>query len=480
MSEKPKITKPKNPESAGSFLRSSKGRMAVFAGAGVVLLILIARMMGGGQSHYRPPPPKPINTTPGTNNLYDRTLSDRVQSLSSQNQQLQSQLDTLTTKLQNLQQTQVRMAHEEKSALSKQAGELSAAQREAEQRGKHTPTPPNSKAPGSGFNPSSYKMPPQPNGGYVPPPPPAGGYSGNAPESSSGNASVSSGPAPLEIANANAPAKAKTLKVKWKKNPYAGYMPAGSFAKAALLTGVDAGTSDYTRSNPQPILMRVQSNAQLPGAARYGIKACFLIGSGYGNLSAERVYIRLTHISCISQSLGGVVASPIQGYVVDSDGVLGMRGRVINRTGALLAKALLAGFAQGASSIARMASESVTTSSLTGATTATISPNNILKGAGFAGIGGAASILARQYIKEASSIYPVIEVPPGRKATVVLTKGVSLKWSLYTGLYHPVVNAPHDGTIPAAGNDTTGATTSGTQQASSTLSPVTSTSGAHS
>lgn len=466
MTDKPKLNKPKTPDSAGSFLRSSKVKLAAFVGGGLLALFLIARVMGGGPMAFTAPRPKPIDTTPGTNNLYDRTLSDRVESIHEQNQHLRNQVGRLESQLKTLEGEQDKLSHQEAAA----ARMARSAKNTADNAGAHS-----SGARGSGpqnaggFNPAAYKVPPPPSGGYVPPPPPASGYADHPSSPSSSSTAHGKGPTPLVIANANATGAAKQLKVTWKRNPYAGYLPAGSFAKAALLTGVDAGTSDYTRSNPQPILMRVQNDAQLPGAARYGIRACFLIGSGYGNLSAERVYVRLTRISCLSQTRGAIVSSPIQGYVVDSDGVLGMRGRVINRTGALLAKALLAGFAQGAAQIARVASQTVTTSSLTGSTTSTIQGSQILRGAGFAGIGNAASLLAKQYIKDAQAIYPVIEVPPGRKATVVVTKGVGLRWKKYAGLYTPSVVQPHDGTIPAPGNDDTGDLSAAT---SDTTAPV--------
>lgn len=215
-------------------------------------------------------------------------------------------------------------------------------------------------------------------------------------------------------------------KVEYKKNPYKGFMVAGAFAPVALLNGLDAGTSATTQSNPMPILMNIQEHANLPGAAKYKIRNCFVLGSAYGDLSAERVYARLSTLSCVDKNEKLVLSNPVQGYLVDSDGKIGMRGVVIDRQGAKLAKALLAGFAQGLSSALGSAQSTVSSSSL--GTFSTVNGSNALQASGLQGGATAAQQLAQFYLKEASSIFPVISVDTGRTGTIVFTQGVSLNW----------------------------------------------------
>lgn len=215
-------------------------------------------------------------------------------------------------------------------------------------------------------------------------------------------------------------------KVEYKKNPYKGFMVAGAFAPVALLNGLDAGTSATTQSNPMPILMNIQDQANLPGAAKYKIRNCFVLGSAYGDLSAERVYARLSTLSCVDKNEKLVLSTPVQGYLVDSDGKIGMRGVVIDRQGAKLAKALLAGFAQGLSSALGSAQSTVSSSSL--GTFSTVNGSNALQASGLQGGATAAQQLAQFYLKEASSIFPVISVDTGRTGTIVFTQGVSLNW----------------------------------------------------
>lgn len=215
-------------------------------------------------------------------------------------------------------------------------------------------------------------------------------------------------------------------KVSYKANPYSGMLPAGAFAPIALLNGLDAGTASANQSNPQPVLMNVIDQATLPGSAKYRLKSCFVLSSAYGDLSAERVYFRLAQLSCIDKQDRLVMTTPVQGYIVDSDGKLGMRGTVADRQGAKLGKALLAGFAQGLGTAFGSAQSTMTSSAL-GAVTS-ISGGDALKQSGMTGASTAASQLASFYLKEAQNIFPVISVDAGRTGSMVFTQGVSLSW----------------------------------------------------
>ncbi|MDN5872955.1 MAG: TraB/VirB10 family protein [Sinobacteraceae bacterium] len=219
----------------------------------------------------------------------------------------------------------------------------------------------------------------------------------------------------------------------WHKNSHAGYIPAGSFAPVVLLTGVEAGTATSSQADPQPVLMRIEHPAVLPGSARYKITSCFVLGSASGSMSTERAYIRLARISCIDKARHFVLDEPLKGYLADSDGMFGLRGKLVERRGSLLAKSLLAGFASGLSNALSRAQGTAYQGSF-GATTS-FSGSQAMKSSLFGGGSQAANLLAKFYLKQAQSIFPVVEVPPRRKATLVLTNGVSLHWSDYGSLY---------------------------------------------
>lgn len=226
------------------------------------------------------------------------------------------------------------------------------------------------------------------------------------------------------------------------KNPFAGFLPAGSFAKGVLLTGVDAGASEYTRSNPQPVLIRIQEDATMAGDQNYALKTCFIMGNAYGDLSSERAHIRLARLSCTDSKRGLVLETTLRGYAVDSDGTQGLRGKVVRRNGQLIAKALLSGLAQGladaASTVSSNAAATVVGTGLTGGLTqqsTDIDSGKLAETAGFQGIGNATQILADMYLNEAKSIFPVIFVPAGRVVSVVISEGTGLEWSEHRALY---------------------------------------------
>lgn len=215
----------------------------------------------------------------------------------------------------------------------------------------------------------------------------------------------------------------------YKKNANAGLIPAGAFAPISLLNGVDAGTATSTQSNPMPVLMRITDQATLPGSAKYRLKSCFVLATAYGDLSAERVYARISRLSCVDKADRLILSQEVQGYLVDSDGKLGLRGMVTDRQGAKVGKALLAGFAQGLAGALGSAQSSVSTNSLTGGTTSTIGGVDAVRAAGLSGAQSATSQLAAFYLKEAQSIFPVITVDAGRTGTIVFSASTPLTWS---------------------------------------------------
>lgn len=201
----------------------------------------------------------------------------------------------------------------------------------------------------------------------------------------------------------------------------------GAFAPVALLTGLEAGTGQTNQANPEPILMRIQDNAVLPGGSKYKLKSCFVMGSGFGDRSTERVKIRAARLSCVDARNKLVLSSPIQGFVIDTDGALGMRGKVIDRQGLKLAQASLAGFAQGLAGALGQAQGTVTSTAF-GATNA-IGGSDALRASGLTGAQTAVSQLADFYLKEAATLFPVVRVESLRQGTLVISQDANLVWS---------------------------------------------------
>lgn len=209
-------------------------------------------------------------------------------------------------------------------------------------------------------------------------------------------------------------------------NDRQGFLPAGSFAAATLISGVEAFTGGTAQQQPQPLVIRLDANAVLPNAANYQIKGCHVLASAWGDMSSERVFGRLATLTCVDSANRLVLSEEIEGVLVDSDGKNGIRGSLQDRQGAKLARSLLAGFAKGVSS-AFGAAQSTTQSTALGMTTALIGQNASKAGA-YQGASTAADQLAEFYMKQAEATMPVIAIDAGRKVSVLFTKSKALKF----------------------------------------------------
>jgi len=206
------------------------------------------------------------------------------------------------------------------------------------------------------------------------------------------------------------------------------FIPAGSFAKGILLSGLDAPTGGLAKTNPQPVLLELQTPGTLPNRFRSRIKRCFVTAAGYGDLGSERAYLRLETLSCVMRD-GGVLEKTISGYVAGEDGKAGMRGRVVSKQGQMIGRALIAGIAGGIGDGLAKSMTSLSTSAL--GTVATVNSEDIAKVGLASGFSNALEKIADWYIDRANEMYPVIEVDSARRVDVVLTKGLDLGLDLF-------------------------------------------------
>ena len=225
---------------------------------------------------------------------------------------------------------------------------------------------------------------------------------------------------PINVILNSVPYKKKKNRVK-KKKPTGFYIPAGTFTEGLLLNGLDAPASMKGKSNPYPTLIRLTDLSFLPNRYRLSMKGCFVLAEGYGSLSSERVYLRTVTLSCIVKGGKGHISAPIKGYVVGEHGKVGLRGKVVTKQGAILAREFVAGLLQGFGSIVQQQSQTMSYSAL--GATSTINPSHIGEAGLGAGLGTAAGELSKFYAKMANSMMPVVVVGAGRKLTLVLTHG---------------------------------------------------------
>lgn len=228
----------------------------------------------------------------------------------------------------------------------------------------------------------------------------------------------------VSISQAEEKVKAKS---KEDESQTMSYLPAGSIITGTLINGMDAPTGQGARKDPFPSTLRIQKEAILPNKFRADVRECFMILSGYGDLSSERAYLRGETFSCIRED-GGVIEARLDSYAVGEDGKAGVRGRLVSKQGQMVAKSLIAGFLGGASKA--MDVNVVPTINTTGSNrTEFQSPlsSDLFQGAAVKGASSALDRIAKFYIEMAEGIFPVIEIDAGRQLDVIVTRGARLQ-----------------------------------------------------
>ena len=218
--------------------------------------------------------------------------------------------------------------------------------------------------------------------------------------------------------------------------PLSLWLPAGSHAQAVVLAGVDASAGISSQGDPRPVLLRLTGPAwtAAPGAdggaaLSVDIAGCTVTGAAHGDLSSEKVYVRLRTMTCAAPGSGAgpgsVVETEVAGFVAGS-GKTGVRGPVVSREGALVQKAFLAGLVSG---VGQGVSGAFQPQAVATGGAAAVA-NTGLADIGRAGLGaGAASAgqkVADYMIRRAEQYQPVIQLRAGTLVTVVFLEGARL------------------------------------------------------
>ncbi len=238
------------------------------------------------------------------------------------------------------------------------------------------------------------------------------------------------------------------------------YLPASSFVSARLLTGGYVGTGAGAGMTPIPVVMRLEEAVTLPNMNESDLSGCFVSGSATGDLSSERVHIRLDRLSCVAPT-GEALDMRVQGWVYDNAGMLGLPGKLITRSGQAIANALSVSILSGIGEAVSLTSQTTSTSTLTGTQTSEI------KNAWGAGLGKGISDgfdrIAEYYLDLADRIFPVLEVTPGQRVDVVFAQGALIR-TPGTGTGGTSSGAPSASTAASsAGGDANANTLGGTR-----------------
>ena len=210
------------------------------------------------------------------------------------------------------------------------------------------------------------------------------------------------------------------------------YLPANSFAKARVIVGVDASAGVSSQTDPLPVVLRITGPAR--SVADNGrvlttrIQGCLINGAARGDLSSEKVYVKLQRMTC-AQPGGRVAVSEVKGFIAFG-GKTGVRGRVVSREGSLATQAFLAGLVSSAGSAlngAFAAPVATISTGENGERNRTPSLGNV----GLRALGGGAEqtgkTVSEYLIERAEQYQPVIEMPTGVDVEIVFLDGAFVR-----------------------------------------------------
>jgi conjugal transfer pilus assembly protein TraB len=209
------------------------------------------------------------------------------------------------------------------------------------------------------------------------------------------------------------------------------YLPPNSIAKARVIVGVDASAGVTSQSDPLPVVLRITGPAR--SVYRDGkllttrVEGCLVNGAARGDLSSEKVYVKLQRMTC-PQDNGRFAVSEVKGFVSFA-GKTGVRGRVVSREGSLVTQAFGAGLLGG---LGRAASAN--TDSILQGTNITVDgkrqqlgAGEILQGGLGSGVAQSADTVSKYLIERAEQYQPVIEMPTGIDVEIVFLEGVFIQ-----------------------------------------------------
>ena len=211
------------------------------------------------------------------------------------------------------------------------------------------------------------------------------------------------------------------------------YLPPNSYAPARVIVGVDASAGVSSQNDPLPVVLRIT------GAARSVVnngrvlttrlEGCIVNGAARGDLSAEKIYVKLAKMTC-DQPGGRTAVSEVKGFI-SFGGKTGVRGRVVTREGGLVGQAFLAGiaggFGRGFSANANAVFSGAQT--VINGKREQLSPQELLTAGLGEGVAKSADMVSKYLIERAEQYQPVIEMPTGIDVEIVFLDGVYVRGS---------------------------------------------------
>jgi hypothetical protein len=198
-------------------------------------------------------------------------------------------------------------------------------------------------------------------------------------------------------------------------------LPAGSFVRGRLLTGLFATTH---AGGALPALFAVREAFTGPNQTAIPLQGCLALGKAQADLASLRALVQLTTLACVWPD-GRTFEQPVAGYATGRDGTLGLPGRLEQRAGAYLGRTFLASLVAGAAEAFAAAERTTQITPLGGSQSVVTGDTG--KYAAFSALATASARVADFYLAQAEQLLPVVWVASGLDVQLVLQQGVTLE-----------------------------------------------------
>ena len=199
-------------------------------------------------------------------------------------------------------------------------------------------------------------------------------------------------------------------------------LPAGSWVRAKLLTGVQANAK-----YPYNVLLQLDYAYTGPNGVKIPLNGCLVLGGATADLSIERVIISPHTLSCVRDN-GEYLQRKVTGFVAGRDSSNGMMGVYDSKQSQVFLQAVLAGVVKGASKAYQIANTTVALANGTnGAQTPVQNFNGRFEELAVAeGVGESAEMVTQWYLEQAKALLPTIHVGSGQDVWIVMTDKVDV------------------------------------------------------
>jgi conjugal transfer pilus assembly protein TraB len=191
-------------------------------------------------------------------------------------------------------------------------------------------------------------------------------------------------------------------------------LPAGSFVKARVVSGVEANTLE-----PYPVLLQLEYAFTGPNKTKIDLSNCFMIAKARANLSTERVIMETDTMSCVREN-GEHFKAAARGYTAGEDSTFGSTGTFISKQGQVLLAAVLASVAKNAGEAVALAQQTTTVVGAERGQSATNVTGDQAKFIAGRSVVDGATLIAQWYLDYAKQLVPSIGIGSGQTVHVIM------------------------------------------------------------